>query len=561
MSPPPGPGGQDAEPPAPLDLRLVPVLGTAWAGAGALVVAPPGLVAAAALAAGALSALALVLAAHLLRPAPAPTGRAGSLRTPAAARRASPRRRGAAVAASTAGAAAVLATVAVSVLATVAITGGPLVDLAAQGASARVTMVVTGSPHRAAPPEGPQGRSLPERWVLRARAVAVTGGTGSAGATGLRTPVVVLAGPSWSGLQRGARVQVLGSLEAAGPGDAARALLTTRAPPRVLSPPRGWAGVVLGLRAGLASACAPLGDDAGGLLPGLVVGDTSAVPPDLSEAMRTTGLTHLTAVSGANVALVVAAATALAAAAGLMRRARVVLAAAVLLAFAGVAGPDPSVLRAALTGVVGLAGVLSARRGAGLPALGAAGTVLLVADPWLSRSFGFALSVLATGGLLVLGRPWAAALARVAPRWLAIALAAPLAAQAVCGPVVLLLSDGLPVLAVPANLAAAPVVGPTTIAGLGATLLAPLWPAGAVVLARAGGIGTWWIATVARTGAALPVATAPWPGGTVGALALAAATVAAVAALTLLAGPGLPGRRSGPGTGSLRAGRRRGLAR
>ena len=527
MSPPRGP--EDVEvAPAPPDLRLVPVLGTAWAGAGALVAASQTVVAAVALAAAASSALTVVLAVRL------------GLREPRRCAGGGPRRRGAAVAASTAGAAAVLATVAVSVLATAAITDGPLAGLAADGASARVTLVVTGAAHRVAPPQGAGGRSLPERWVVRARAVGLTGSAASPGATGLRTPVVVLAGPGWAGLQRGTRVQTLASLEPTDPGDAARALLATRAPPRVLSRPSGWAGVVVGLRAGLRTACAPLGDDAGGLLPGLVVGDTSAVPPDLVEAMRATGLTHLTAVSGANVALVVAAATAAAAAAGLMRRARVVVAGAVLLAFAGVAGPDPSVLRAALTGAVGLAGVLSARRGAGLPALGAAGTVLLVADPWLARSFGFALSVLATGGLLVLGRPWAAALARVVPRWLALALAVPLAAQAVCGPVVLLLSDGLPVLAVPANLAVAPVVGPTTIAGLGATLLAPVWPAGALALARAGGIGTWWIATVARTGASLPVATAPWPGGSAGALALAAATVAGVAAVALLAGGSSP---------------------
>lgn len=456
------------------------------------------------------------------------------------------------MAASVAGAAATLATVAVSVLSATTLSGGAVTTLAADGASARVTLLVTGSPHRvvARPRPGESAghdlaptRVLPERWVVRATAVAVVGGPGVPAAAGLRTPVVVLAGPTWGALERGARVQALGALEATDPGDAARALLTTRAPPRVLAAPGGWAGAVVVLRAGLRAACAPLGDDAGGLLPSLVVGDTSTVPDDLAEALRATGLTHLTAVSGANVALVVAAATAAAAGAGLMRRARVVVAAVVLLAFAGVAGPDPSVLRAALTGVVGLVGVLSARRGAGLPALGAVGTALLVADPWLARSFGFALSVLATGGLLLLGRPWAAALARVVPRWLAVALAAPLAAQAVCGPVVLMLSGGLPVLAVPANLAVAPVVGPTTIAGLGATLLAPAWPGGAQVLARVGGVGTWWIATVARSGAALPVATAPWPGGTAGALALAAATVAAVAGVSLVA-VSLAGRRA-----------------
>ncbi len=520
----------------PLDLRLAPVLLCAWVGAWALVAAPATAVLGAAGIAGALSLTALVLVRALHR-AGLPT-----LSSPPPGRRALGGLLG-----SLCASAVVLALVAISVLATGAVArSGPLTALVERGATARVTLVVTGQPHASSPPETAWAGSAPPRWVVRARAVAVE--HAGAPATGARTPVVVIGGAGWSTLERGTTVSALGSLQPTERADPARALVLTRGPPRVVAEPDGWSGAVARLRAGLRAACAPLGADAGALLPGLVVGDTSGVTPSLENAMQATGLTHLTAVSGANVALVVGAVVALAALVGLRRRARVVVAGAALLAFAGLAGPDPSVLRAALTGAIGLVGVLAARRGAGLPALGAAGTALLVADPWLARSFGFALSVLATAALLLLARPWSRALSRWMPRPLAVALAIPLAAQAVCGPVVLLLAEGVPALAVPANLLVAPVVGPSTVVGLAATLTATVWPTGAVALAWVAGLGTGWIALVARTGASAPVATLAWPSGPRGAVALAAATVLVVAGGPLVGQAVRRALSAGPGT-------------
>lgn len=514
-------------PASPLDLRLAPVLALAWAGAWLLVAAADGVVALAGVAGLVLSGVILLAA-----------------RT---SRRASPRSLPSGVLGTAAAGAVVLALVAASVAATGAVArAGPLPALVGSGDTARLTLLVTGQPRPVSPPERSWGAKAPPRWVVRARVVAVARAGGAA--VPARTPVVVIGGSGWSSLERGTSVSGLGRLEPTERADPVRALVLVRGPPRILTEPDGWAGVVAHLRTGLQAACAPLGDDAGGLLPGLVVGDTSALPPSLEEAMRATGLTHLTAVSGANVALVLGAVVALAALVGLGRRVRVVVAGAALLAFAGLAGPDPSVLRAALTGVIGLLGVLSARRGAGLPALGAAATALLVADPWLSRSFGFALSVLATGALLLLARPWALILERWMHRPLAVALAIPLAAQAVCGPVILLLDDGVPALAVVANVAAAPVVGPCTVVGLAATLLAPVWPLGAAGLAWVAGLGTGWIALVARTAAGMPVATLPWPGGLRGAVALAAATVLLVSGPPLVAQVVRRGLSARPGT-------------
>ena len=180
------------------------------------------------------------------------------------------------------------------------------------------------------------------------------------------------------------------------------------------------------LRAGLRRAVAPLPDAERGLLPGLVVGDTSRLDPGLREDFRTVGLTHLTAVSGTNVAIVTGAVLLLARRLGLGLRAGPVLAAVALAGFVVLARPSPSVLRAAVMGVVGLLALSSGNRTAAMPALAAAVVVLVLWDPDLAATPGFALSVLATGGLLVLAPGWRAALARRMPGWLADALAVPL---------------------------------------------------------------------------------------------------------------------------------------
>ena len=92
---------------------------------------------------------------------------------------------------------------------------------------------------------------------------------------------------------------------------------------------------------------------------------------------------------------------------------------------------------------------------------------------WLARSYGFALSVLATAGLLLLARPWGAAISRRLPtylRFLGEAIAIPLAAQVVCAPVIVVLSGSISAVAVIANLLAAPLVAPATLLGVACLL-------------------------------------------------------------------------------------------
>ncbi|NAZ88406.1 ComEC/Rec2 family competence protein, partial [Kineococcus indalonis] len=344
----------------------------------------------------------------------------------------------------------------------------------------------------------------------------------------------------------GARVRLTARLAPAEPGERAAVVLHARAAPRPLAPPGAVHRAAERLRAGLRTACARLPADARGLLPGLVVGDTSALPADLEADMRAVGLSHLTAVSGANTTLVVAALVLAASLLGLGRRLRLLAAGAGLAGFVVLAHPEPSVLRAAVMGAVGLAGLLAGRPARGVPVLAGAALALLVADPWLAREAGFSLSVLATAGLLLLARRWAARLQGAGvPRALAHAVAVPAAAQAVCGPVLVLLTPSVNPLSLPVNVLVAPAVAPATVTGLAATLVAAAWPAAGAVAVLPAGLAAQWVALVARRAADVPAAL-PVPAGAAGALVVAAGTVLLLSAGALAVRgrrPGARGRR------------------
>lgn len=357
-------------------------------------------------------------------------------------------------------------------------------------------------------------------------------------------PMLVLApagsGPgSWSSVSAGDRVRLRGRLAPVEPGDAVIASVSVRGGPSQITPGSWPWRAADRVRAGLRAACHGLSPDSAGLLPSLVVGDTSALPARLQEDLKAAGLTHLTAVSGANVAILVGAVAWLVTAAGAARRTRLLVSALAVAGFVVLARPSPSVLRAATMAGVALTGLASARRPQGLPILAAAVVLLLGADPWLSRNPGFVLSCVATGGLLLLAPVWADRLSRRMPRPLAVALAAPAAAQAACGPVLVLLAPSVSLVAIPANLLAEPAVAPATLLGVGAAGLSQLWPPAAHLVAWVGSLATDWIALVAHRGAVLPLANLPWPGGVAGAGLLAGLTALLVVA-TARDRPALP---------------------
>ena len=236
--------------------------------------------------------------------------------------------------------------------------------------------------------------------------------------------------------------------------------------------PSSWARSLGAIRQGLRDNS---GDgDAGALIPGMVLGDTSKQSPEFKDAMKRSGLTHLVAVSGANFAIV--STFVLWCMQFLIRRknVRIIATAIALICFIALVRPSPSVLRAAAMAAVLLSAQLGKRGSDSLPALGFAMCAVVLGDPWQARDAGFALSVLATAGLLLL----APQIVEKLPthKKLAGALAPPIAAIVFCSPILVSLSGYLSPMSIIANLLAAPVVAPITVLGFIAALVSPIAP-------------------------------------------------------------------------------------
>ncbi|HET8879020.1 MAG TPA: ComEC/Rec2 family competence protein [Arthrobacter sp.] len=353
--------------------------------------------------------------------------------------------------------------------------------------------------------------------------------------------VVVLGGPDWGRLQPGQRIRTTGKLKAAGAGRAEAGTLSATTAPVPVPSPAGteWEQrlVPARLRGGFTAASSGLAGDARGLLPGMVTGDTSAVDPELAAAMKTVGMTHLTAVSGANCSLILGALLLAARSLRFPRPAAAAVALAGLGFFVVMVGPDASVLRAACMGAIGLVGLAAGRAGRGLSLLCVAATILLLTDPALATDFGFLLSVLATLGIVTAGRPIMEWLPAVVPRALAAGLAVPLSAQLYCGPVIVLLQPQFSSYALAANLTAAVLVPPVTLIGTAAVPLVPVLPTLAAVPVAAAGAFAAAVGAVARFFAGLPGASLPWPGGGLGAATMTLLSVISLAAVWLVTHP------------------------
>ncbi len=227
-------------------------------------------------------------------------------------------------------------------------------------------------------------------------------------------------------------------------------------------PPISLAHALAGrIRSGLRSSAEALEARRAALLLGLTIGDTGAIDHATTEALRRSGLAHLVAVSGSNVAIVVGAVAILCV--RLRLSLRVGSCALALGVFVFVTGPEPSVLRAVAMGAVGLAALAWGRRAEPLSALGAAALVVIALRPAMVYSVGLYLSVAATAGIVL----WTGAISRRLrlPRVVALPLAVTTAAQAAVAPILVASFGQLSLVGAPANLLAAPAVPPATVLG------------------------------------------------------------------------------------------------
>ena len=404
----------------------------------------------------------------------------------------------------------------------------PLHEQAQRGAAATVRVVLRDDPR---PLRGSAYGSQPggaTQVIVSAALVDVTAGPGrwtGGGRVLLLAPV-----DGWAGLLPGQAVTAEGLLAPPNRSDLVIAVLRVRGPPSDVTAAPWWQDAAGGLRSGLRDAAtAALPRVEAGLLPGLAVGDTGGLIAESEDDFRAAGLTHLLAVSGANLAIVSGVLIAV------LRRSRVdprlvaALSGAAVVGFVVLARPSPSVVRAGVMGAVVLLAMASGRGRSAMPALAVAVLVLLPLDPALALDPGFALSVVATAALVLLAPSLARALRRRrVPGWAAEALAVSTAAFVVTAPIVAGLSGQVGPVSVLANLLAAPAVAPATVLGVLAALVSPVAAPVAQALAWAAGPFVGWLALVADRSAGVSRAAIPWPKGVGGALLLLAVLVALV---------------------------------
>jgi competence protein ComEC len=233
-----------------------------------------------------------------------------------------------------------------------------------------------------------------------------------------------------------------------------------------------------------------------GLLSGLSTGDTTGIGGVTEEQLRRAGLSHLVAVSGSNVAIVVGATALMVSRVALPIR---IAACGIALGlFVLVVGPEPSVLRASVMGTVGLLALAAGRRTEPLHALGLALIVLLGLRPGLISSVGLHLSVAATAGIVVFSGHIRRALDGL-PNFVSLALAVTLAAQFAVAPLLIGTFGELSLVAPLGNLLAIPMVAPATVLGLMAAVTGALVPPVGLLCARVAEPFVTWVLAVGRT--------------------------------------------------------------
>jgi len=432
------------------------------------------------------------------------------------------------------GAACVLAAGGAGALSRWTATSSPLTGFADAAAVVQVDAVVTGDPQVWA-----AHGVLPGRTAV---AVSVRRVSGHGSAYNMRQTASLVMGLDGTKLAVGQRVTFVAkaSLET---GLATQVRLTVLGDVTIVAPPGAVGRAVNGLRDGLRAAMSHSPPDQAGLVPGLVVGDTSGLSPELLDDFKATSLTHLNAVSGTNLTLMVVfliAAARLVGARGWWLRGTTLCG---VIAYVTLCRGEPSVLRAAAMGLVALAATgVGATPGRGLRNWGVAVTAVCLAQPALSHSWGFAMSAVATAAILWWSPAWVGVMAHWMPLWLAQAIAVPLAAQLATQPLITALSGQVSLVGLFANMAAEPFVGPVTVLGLVTCVLSPLgWLA--MPFAWLAGWCSQPIILAARAGASMPGATITWGTAQWGSAALALALLVAVCWLISRLAPFVLARR------------------
>jgi competence protein ComEC len=263
-----------------------------------------------------------------------------------------------------------------------------------------------------------------------------------------------------------------------------------------------------------------------GLVLGIVLGEDEGLPEEVRQDFRASGLAHLLAVSGQNVAFLALGIYGIGWLFRLPRAVREVLTIGVVAAYVLAVGWQPSVIRAGVAGVLASLAWLAARPRDRWHFLALGALVLLAWTPTSLLEPGFQLSFVAVAGIFV-GVPRLRTVLEgyPVPRWSVDVLGVAAVCGLVTAPIVLVHFGQAPVYTVPAN-ALAYVAVPFVLAlGLLAAVVEPVAPGAAAALASLAGWAAAWLELVARLVAALPGAQIGARTAFIAAIAVAAAAL------------------------------------
>jgi competence protein ComEC len=286
----------------------------------------------------------------------------------------------------------------------------------------------------------------------------------------------------------------------------------------------GPAGVVDGLRARAQDALrqgVPWQQAA--LLRGMALGDDAALPDQVRDDFRASGLSHLVAASGQNVMLLAALVLALCAFTALGLHARLGLVLAMIAIYVPLAGAGPSIQRAGIMGAAAVVAVLASRPAARWHALLLAAAVTLTLNPHAVEDVGWQLSFAAVIAILLMATRLRDGLVhRRMPSGLAEATSLTTAATLGTAPLIAAHFGQASLVSLPANLAAAPAVAPTMWLGMAASTIGQVSPVLATPFTTLAGFPAAYVMWVAHVASSVPGAQAAVP---VAAVAVACAVV------------------------------------
>lgn len=340
----------------------------------------------------------------------------------------------------------------------------------------------------------------------------------------VRAPIqVFLLGENFTQAQflpPGAELVLIGKFKASDSIRGVAGNLSLTEPFQIITPPPNYQVLATKFRVGLHNSLVGLDPDVAGLVPGLALGDTSQLTEQLAQDMKSAGLTHLTAVSGSNVSLLIALVIWGGQRLKLKTRSNYLIALLVLVAFVIVVRPQPSVLRASVMGVIMVIALLSRSTKSPIPTLIGSVIFLIFLDPWLAISYGFALSVCATAGLLLFAKTLLNSadelFPRQIPKWLLLGMVVTVSAQIAVFPILVGLGSPVSVGSLPANLISVPLAGPTMVFGILAALSAPVFFPLAQLFGWLAGFTASGIVFSARVFADQEWLVIPWPRGLIG---------------------------------------------